>query len=106
MDWPEHTPPEFDEPEQSGFDSPEPPEARSGASGVLIGVGMVLALAVLIYLGIAQTVTSVVALIGIPLALLWFFWHVFLRKYWRILRIRHAEQRRALLEAARRGRKT
>jgi len=36
------------------------------------------------------------------LVLLWFVWSVFVRRYWRVVRMRHARDRREMEEAARR----
>ncbi|MBI2679117.1 MAG: hypothetical protein HYX28_10080 [Candidatus Koribacter versatilis] len=40
--------------------------------------------------------------IGVAMALLWFVWSVVLRRYWRVVRMRHARERREMEEAARR----
>ena len=61
---------------------------------------MLLALGLAIYFAVAQTVTGLFIIIGIPLVLLWFVWNVFLRRLWRMRRIRGAQERRELMEAA------
>ena len=40
---------------------------------------------------------------GVALVLLWFVWSVVMRRYWRIVRMRHARERREMEEAARRS---
>ncbi|MDP9266717.1 MAG: hypothetical protein M3P27_00140 [Acidobacteriota bacterium] len=56
----------------------------------------------------AARVNDVIGLIelamaaGVAMVLLWFVWSVFLRRYWRVLRMRHARDRREMEEAARR----
>jgi hypothetical protein len=43
-------------------------------------------------------VVEVLILIGSGAALLWFVWHVFLRKLWRLRRIENARLKRILAE--------
>ncbi len=69
-------------------------------AAVAIFVASLLAIAFAIYFGVAQTVSGLFLIIGIPLALVWFVWNVFLRRLWRIRRMRSAQERRELLEAA------
>ena len=40
--------------------------------------------------------------LGAAMVLLWFVWSVFVRRYWRAVRMRHARDRREMEEAARR----
>ncbi len=42
--------------------------------------------------------------IAAALVILWFVWRVFLRRYWRVVRIRHARDRREIQDAASRRR--
>lgn len=77
----------------------------SPSSALAILVAAVLFIAVAIYFGIAQTVAGLFIVVGIPIVLLWFVWNLFLRRLWRIRRIRGAQERRELMEAALRDRK-
>ena len=73
-------------------------------TSIVAGVAtlMLLVVVVAIYTGIAQTAAGLVVFPGIPIALLWFVWRVFLRRLWRMRKIRNAREKRELLEAARR----
>jgi hypothetical protein len=42
--------------------------------------------------------------VGVAVTLVWFVWSVFVRRYWRAVRMRHARERREMEDAARRGR--
>ena len=42
--------------------------------------------------------------IGVGLVLLWFIWRMFLRRLWRVTRIRHFRERREIQDAAARNR--
>jgi hypothetical protein len=53
-------------------------------------------------IGIAEAVVGLLALATVAV-LGWFVWSVFLRKYWRVVRIRHARDRREMRQAAIRG---
>jgi hypothetical protein len=97
----------MDEEPEIGTESSDPDDAprRPGPGpGVVAFVAVLLLLALAIYSGIAQTAAIVLLSIGVPLALLWFVWNVFLRRLWRVRRIRNAQQKRELLEAALRDR--
>ena len=61
---------------------------------------MVLIFLVAIYTGVAQTAAGLVVFPGIPIVLLWFVWKLFLRRLWRMRKIRNAREKRELLEAA------
>ncbi len=50
------------------------------------------------------TLIELLLAIGTGLVLLWFIWRVFLRRMWRITRIRHFRERREIEEAASRNR--
>ena len=89
-----------DEAEDSEGSSPISP-----SSAVAILVAVVLFITVAIYFGVAQTVAGLFIVVGIPVVLLWFVWNLFLRRLWRIRRIRGAQERRELLEAALRDRR-
>jgi membrane protein YdbS with pleckstrin-like domain len=77
----------------------EEPRVTAGAA-IAVFVAGVVAVALAIYFGVAQTVAGLFFVVGIPLVLLWFVWNVFLRRLWRIRRIRNAQERRELMEAA------
>lgn len=64
------------------------------------GIGFCVVFFVLFYFGIAQGVGAFLVFPGIPLVLLWFIYWFFLRRLIRIRRIRNAEERRILREAA------
>ncbi len=81
------------------------PQLSTGAALAILVAGIV-AVALAIYFGVAQTVAGLFIVLGIPLALAWFTWTLFLRRLWRIRRIRGARERRELLEAALRDKKT
>ncbi len=80
-------------------DNAGPPSVGTGAAIAIFAAGF-LALVLAIYFGVAQTVAGLFVILGIPLVLLWFVWSVFLRRLWRVRRIRGAQERRELLEAA------
>ena len=85
-------------------DEGDPPRPRSAIADFVA----VLIAAVILYIGVAKTTGVLLLLVlsvGIPATLLWFVWHVFLRKMWRVRRIRGAQERRDLMEAAMRDRK-
>jgi hypothetical protein len=84
------------EPPDNGEESPR---MRTRAAVAVFLAGL-LVTAFAIYFGVAQTVTGLFVIIGIPLVLLWFVWNLFLRRLWRIRRIRGTQERRELLEAA------
>jgi hypothetical protein len=85
---------------EAGADnSEEAPRITTGAA-IAILLASLLVIVFAIYFGVAQTVAGLFVIVGIPLALLWFVWNVFLRRLWRMRRIRGAQERRELLEAA------
>jgi Flp pilus assembly protein TadB len=88
---------------ESEKDREERPPMSAGAA-VAILLAALLVITFLIYFGVAQTVAGLAVVVGIPLALLWFVWSLFVRRLWRIRRIRGAQERRELLEAAMRDR--
>lgn len=88
---------------ERGPDS-ETPSLKSTAAGLIALLAVVLAGAVAIYTGIAQTAVGLFVFPGIPLVLMYFVWRVFLRRVWRIRRIRNAQEKRELMEAALRRR--
>jgi hypothetical protein len=93
----------MDEEEQSPNEvngSEEIPPQSNMAAGVLAFVVVIAAGAIAIYTGIAQTAAGLLVFPGIPLVLLWFVWRVFLRRLWRMRRIRNAQEKRELMEAA------
>lgn len=98
-----------DDPEisEDGAEAEETWESHShlsaGAALAILGAG-IIAVVVAIYFGVAQTVAGLFVVLGIPIVLLWFTWTLFLRRLWRIRRIRGARERRELLEAALRNR--
>ena len=79
---------------------------QSRAAGIAFVVLAIILFAVAIYTGIAQTAIGLLVFPGIPLVLLWFVWHVFLRRLWRMRNIRIAQEKRELMEAALRGKET
>lgn len=91
-------------PAEAELDYEEPPRMTAGAA-VAIVLTALLVIGFSIYFGVAQTVAGVLVVAGIPLVLLWFVWNLFLRRLWRIRRIRGAQERRELLEAVRRDHK-
>lgn len=91
-------------PEQAGEDFADSPPRSSTFAGFVAFALAAAVLAVAVYTGIAQTATALLVFPGIPLVLLWFVWRVFLRRLWRIRRIRNAQQKRELLEAVLRKR--
>ncbi len=97
--------PEIPEPKDEAEDPPEEPSRMSASAALAISVAALLVIALAIYFGVAQTVTGLFVVVGIPLVLLWFVWNLFLRRLWRIRRIRGAQERRELLEAVMRDRK-
>jgi hypothetical protein len=52
---------------------------------------------------IAAVIEFLIA-IAAAIVILWFVWRVFIRRYWRVVRIRHARDRREIEEAAARRR--
>ncbi len=88
-----------------GEDKDETPQLSAGAVVAII-VAALLIIGLAIYFGVAQTVGGLVVVLGIPLALAWFVWNLFLRRLWRIRRIRGVRDRRELLEATLRRKKT
>jgi membrane protein implicated in regulation of membrane protease activity len=84
-------------------DSQHSPPQSNIIAGVVAFAVVVLIMGVAIYTGIAQTATALLMFPGIPLVLLWFVWRVFLRRLWRIRKIRNAQEKRELMEAALRG---
>ncbi len=48
---------------------------------------------------VAALIEFLIAIVA-ALVIGWFLWRVFLRRYWRVLRIRHARDRREIQEAA------
>ncbi|MDT8070417.1 MAG: hypothetical protein ROO76_19805 [Terriglobia bacterium] len=85
--------------------SEEAPRMTVGAA-IAVFVAGVTIVALAIYFGVAQTVAGLFFVIGIPLVLIWFVWKVFLRRLWRIRGMRTAQERRELMEAALRDKKT
>ena len=85
--------------EAEADNSEEAPRITTGAA-IAISLASLLVVVFAIYYGVAQTVAGLFVIVGIPLALLWFVWNVFLRRLWRMRRIRGAQERRELLEAA------
>ena len=49
------------------------------------------------------TLIELLLAIGVGIVLLWFIWRMFLRRIWRITRIRHFRDRREMDEAASRN---
>ena len=96
--------PEIQADDSNTDDSSESPRISAGAAVAILIAGL-LVIGLAIYFGVAQTVAGLFIVVGIPIALLWFVWNVFLRRLWRIRRIRGAQERRELLEAAMRDRK-
>lgn len=96
--------------EEEGF-RPEPPEletARASRSRMSAGLVVFLWLAVLgvlTYFGIAQGLAALLMFPGIPLVLAWFVYWFFLRRLFRMRRIRAARERRLMREAALRSRR-
>ncbi len=89
--------------DQPGFSEPPDDTApRSGWSSALVFLFGLIILALLIYFGIAQGMAALVVFPGVPLVLLWFVYWFFLRRLLRMRRIRQAEERRLLREAAQR----
>jgi hypothetical protein len=84
------------EPEDAAEESPR----MSAGAALAIFLAGLLIIALAIYFGVAQTVAGLFVIVGIPLVLLWFVWNLFLRRLWRIRRIRNAQERRELFEAA------
>jgi membrane protein implicated in regulation of membrane protease activity len=91
-------------PDEAAEEIEESPPRSNMIAGVVAFVLVVAILAVAIYTGIAQTATALLMFPGIPLVLLWFVWRVFLRRLWRIRKIRNAQEKRELMEAALRKR--
>jgi membrane protein implicated in regulation of membrane protease activity len=91
-------------PDEAAEEIEESPPPSNMIAGVVAFVLVVAILAVAIYTGIAQTATALLMFPGIPLVLLWFVWRVFLRRLWRIRKIRNAQEKRELMEAALRKR--
>ncbi len=93
-----------DEPQQdeTGESKPDSPSLPSTVAGVVALLAVVGAGALAVYTGIAQTAAGLLVFPGIPLVLMYFVWRVFLRRIWRMRKIRGAQERRELLEAARR----
>lgn len=98
-------------------EDPEIPEIKAEENGeaaprmpvgaaIAVFVAGVVAVALAVYFGVAQTVAGLFIVIGIPLVLIWFVWNVFLRRLWRIRGMRAAQERRELMEAAMRDKKT
>lgn len=86
-------------------DKDESPQMSAGAA-VAILLAALLVVGFTIYFGVAQTVAGLVIVLGIPVALVWFVWSLFLRRLWRMRRIRGAREKRELLEATLRRKKT
>ncbi len=95
--------------EEEGF-SPDPRELevkqgpRSRMSAGLVVFLWVAAFAVLTYFGIAQGMAALLMFPGIPLVLAWFVYWFFLRRIFRMRRIRTAREQRLMREAALRSR--
>ncbi len=89
------------EPDLQETEEENPPQ--SSAAGIVFAVLAVILIGVAIYTGIAQTAIGLLVFPGIPLILLWFVWHVFLRRLWRMRNIRIAQEKREVMEAALRG---
>ena len=88
--------------ELRGEQSQVPRSKWNSALAFFTGIAI---LAVLIYFGIAQGMAALVMFPGIPLVLLWFIYWFFLRRLIRMRRMRSAEERRLLREAALRRQK-
>ena len=78
---------------------------RSNWNSALAFFSGIAILALLIYFGIAQGMAALVMFPGIPLVLLWFIYWFFLRRVIRMRRMRSAQERRLLREAALRRQK-
>lgn len=72
-------------------------------TAAVLGTAIVLAL-VTLTLKVGQLVVALFVFPGIPIALAWFAYHVFLKKLLRLRRIRNARERREMREAALRDR--
>ncbi len=93
---------EEERPESEYQDEAETRAPMSGKDAGLAFLAGLVVLGVTIYFGIAQGFVTLVVFPGIPLVLLWFVYWVFLRRLFRIRRIRAAQERRLMMEAARR----
>lgn len=89
-------------PDELAEDLEQGPPRPNLVAGVVAFVAIAAVLGLAIYTGIAQTATALLVFPGIPLVLAWFVWRVFLRRLWRIRKIRNAQEKRELMEAARR----
>lgn len=93
--------------EEEGY-NPEPRELkqalRSRMSAGLVILLWLAALGVLTYFGVAQGMAALLMFPGIPLVLAWFVYWFFLRRIFRMRRIRAARERRLMREAALRSR--
>jgi O-antigen/teichoic acid export membrane protein len=87
-------------PDEVAEDSEDRPPQSSLVAGVIAFLVVVALGAAAIYTGIAQTAAGLLVFPGIPLVLLWFVWRVFLRRLWRMRKIRNAQEKRELMEAA------
>lgn len=85
--------------DEAAEENAEAPRMTAGAA-IAILLAALLVIVFAIYFGVAQTVAGLFVIVGIPLALLWFVWNVFIRRLWRIRRMKGAQERRELLEAA------
>ena len=98
-------------PEEFGEESSKNPEIDTPSRSTPIsrldmGLAVVTALVVLaalIYYDIAQGLAALVIFPGVPLVLVWFVYWFFLRRLIRVRRIRMAQERRLLREAAQRS---
>ncbi|MGE5113588.1 MAG: hypothetical protein ACM3JB_22215 [Acidobacteriaceae bacterium] len=76
---------------------------RARVTAAVLGIAIALAAAILM-LKVGQLVVALIVFPGIPIALAWFAYHVFLKKLLRLRRIRNARERREMREAALRDR--
>lgn len=97
--------PEIPEDRAEAADETEEASRMSVGAAIAVFLAGLLSVVLAIYLGVAQTVAGLMIILGIPLVLLWFVWKVFLRRLWRVRRMRGSQERRELLEAAMRRKK-
>ncbi|HEU5404420.1 MAG TPA: hypothetical protein VFU86_23935, partial [Terriglobales bacterium] len=71
--------PEIQADDSNTDDSSESPRINAGAAVAILIAGL-LVIGLAIYFGVAQTVAGLFIVVGIPIALLWFVWNVFLRR--------------------------
>lgn len=97
--------PDEELPEDSlAIDSEDIPQKSSKAARIVLFVVAIVAFAAAVYVGLAEAVAGLLVFPGIPIVLAWFVWWMFLRRWWRLRKIRHARERRELREAVARRR--